>query len=269
MEAKAKISLTAEQETLLIPLYAKSDPNNPIFYDPKAREILESVDYKFSELKVPSKTVILVCQRARKFDDMVREFLEAQPDGVVLHLGCGLDNRFRRVDNGQVQWYDLDMPPVADLRKKFFPNHERNSLISSSVLDLKWTGKVKAKDRLVLVAAEGLLMYLCEPDVKKLFIKLQGAFPGCRIIADAFSRLTARVAARHASLKYTGAKIGWGIDDPHEVENWSQGIELIDEWYFSQDPNLDRLGFGYRAAYRLAGMFMAANRAHRILYYQL
>jgi O-methyltransferase involved in polyketide biosynthesis len=34
---------------------------------------------------------------------------------VVLQLGCGLDTRFWRVDNDRVTWYDLDMPPVADL----------------------------------------------------------------------------------------------------------------------------------------------------------
>ena len=49
--------------------------------------------------------------------------------------------------------------------------------------------------------------------------------------------------------------MGWGIDDPREVETWSAGIRLVDEWYFSQDPGLDRLNRGYRIAYSLAGLF--------------
>ena len=269
MNEKTKTTLTPEQETLLIPLYAKAQPGNPLFFDPKAQDILNQVDYDFSRLRVPYKTVILVCQRAKKMDAVTRDFLVEHPDGVVLHLGCGLDNRFRRVDDGKVEWYDLDMPPVIDLRQRFYPVSERYRLIASSVTDLEWVTKVRAAGRPVLVVAEGLLMYLNEAEVKCLLLKLQEAFPGCRLIADVFSRTTARAATKHPSLKQTGAAIGWGIDDSHEVEAWSLGIKLLEEWFFTQDPDLEHLGVGYRLAYRLVGAFKMAQRAHRIVYYQL
>jgi O-methyltransferase involved in polyketide biosynthesis len=265
----AKITLTPEQETLLIPLYAKGQPGNPLLFDPQAEAILSQVDYDFTRLKVPYKTVILVCQRAKKFDTVARSFLAEHPDGVVLHLGCGLDGRFWRVDNGTVEWYDLDMSPVIELRQRFLPAHERCHLLSSSVTDLKWMEQVRAGGRQVLVVAEGLLMYLGEADVKRLLLQLRETFPGCRLTADVFSRMTARAATRHPSLKQTGASIAWGMDDPHEIEPWAQGIHLIEEWFFTQDPDLGRLSVGYRFAYKLAGAFMIAKRAHRIVYYQL
>jgi O-methyltransferase involved in polyketide biosynthesis len=102
-----------------------------------------------------------------------------------------------------------------------------------------------------------------------LVLQLQETFPGCRLIADVFSRQTARSAANHPSLKKTGATIGWGIDDPHEMEAWAPGLRLLEEWYFTDDPDLARLSLGYRLAYRLAGAFKAAKRAQRIVYYQL
>jgi O-methyltransferase involved in polyketide biosynthesis len=40
---------------------------------------------------------------------------------VAVHIGCGLDTRFDRVDNGQVVWYDLDLPLVIGLRRKLIP----------------------------------------------------------------------------------------------------------------------------------------------------
>jgi O-methyltransferase involved in polyketide biosynthesis len=218
---------------------------------------------------VPYKTVVLVCQRAKKLDAVTRNFLAKHPAGVVLHLGCGLDSRFWRVDDGQVEWYDLDMPPVIELRQRFYPAHERCHLVASSVTDLEWMAQVKPAGRPVLVVAEGLLMYLPEAEVKRLFLQLRQEFPGCQFVADVFSRMTARSATQHPSLKQTGASIGWGIDDPHEIETWSQGIQLIEEWYFTQDPDLDRLSPAYRFAYRLAGAFMMGKRAHRIVYYQL
>jgi O-methyltransferase involved in polyketide biosynthesis len=67
MEEKAKITLSPEQETLLITLYAKAQPDNPLFFDPTAQAVLNRVDYDFARLHVPYKTVILVCQRAKKW----------------------------------------------------------------------------------------------------------------------------------------------------------------------------------------------------------
>jgi O-methyltransferase involved in polyketide biosynthesis len=161
------------------------------------------------------------------------------------------------------------MPPVVELRQRFFPTNERYHLIASSVTDLSWVEKVEAASRPVLVVAEGLLMYLGEEDVRRLLLRLREAFPGTRLIADVFSRMTARSATRHPSLQQTGAAIGWGIDDPREIETWAKGIRLIEEWFFTQDPDLNRLSLGYRLAYKLAGAFRVVQRAHRIVSYQL
>jgi O-methyltransferase involved in polyketide biosynthesis len=117
--------------------------------------------------------------------------------------------------------------------------------------------------------AEGLLMYLDEGDVRRLVLRLHETFPGCRLVADVFSKLAARSATKHPALKATGATLGWGIDDPQEIETWASGLHLLEEWYFSDDPDLALLSFGYRLAYRLSGAFKTAKRAHRILYYRL
>lgn len=269
MNTKTKITLNPEQETLLITLFAKAQTGSRLFFDPIAKEILDQVDYDFSNLKVPEKTVILVCQRAKKVDAITRAFLDEMGDVLVIHLGCGLDGRFWRVDDGKVIWYDLDMPAVIDLRERFFTPHERYHTIVSSVTDLGWVSQVEAAGKAVIVVAEGLLMYLDELDVKRLVLKLQETFPGCRFVADVFSKLTARSATKHRSLQHTGASIGWGIDEPREVETWAGGIRLIEEWYFSQDPDLDLVKPVYRFMYRLAGSFKLVRRAHRIVYYQL
>ena len=269
MTTKAKVTLSPEQETLLITLFAKAQSDNPLFFDPTAQDILNRVNYDFSRLRVPHKTVILVCQRAKKLDAVTRDFLAEHPDSVVLQLGCGLDSRFWRVDDGRVNWYDLDMPPVVELRRQFFTESARYHMMAASVTDLEWMDMVAPDGRLVLVVAEGLLMYLDEANVRKLLLRLRETFPGCRLIADVFSRLTARSATEHPSLKSTGATLGWGMDDPRELEAWAPGIRLLEEWYFSDDPDLARLNFGYRLAYKLAGAFPMVQRAHRIVYYQL
>jgi O-methyltransferase involved in polyketide biosynthesis len=269
MNAGVKLSLTPEQETSLITLYAKAQPDNPLFFDPKALEILNWLDYDFTQLRVPYKTVVLVCQRAKKIDRLTLDFLKENPGGVVLQLGCGLDGRFLRLDDGRVAWYDLDMPQVIALRQQFFSENERYHMIASSVTDLEWVELIEVGEMPLLVVAEGLLMYLDEADVRRLVLRLHEAFPDCRLVADVFSRLAARSATNHPALKATGATLGWGIDDPREIEAWSPGLHLLEEWYFSDDPDLALLSFGYRLAYRLSGAFKTVKRAHRILYYQL
>ncbi len=112
-------------------------------------------------------------------------------------------------------------------------------------------------------------MYLDEADVRRLVLRLPEKVSCSRLIADVFSRQTARSATNHPALKYNAATIGWGIDDPDELEAWAPGLRLLEEWYFTGDPDLARLNFGYRLAYRLAGAFKMVQRAHRILYYQL
>lgn len=269
MNAGIKLSLIPEQETTLITLYAKAQQDNPLFFDPKALEILNRVNYDFDRLRVPYKTVILVCQRAKKIDSFTLDFLKENPGGVVLQLGCGLDGRFSRLDDAQVIWYDLDMPQVIALRQQFFSENERYHMIASSVTDLAWIELIEVSDRPLLVVAEGLLMYLDEHDVRRLVLRLHEVFPGCRLVADVFSRLAVRSATNHPALRATGAKLGWGINDPREIETWSPGLHLLEEWYFSDDPDLALLNLGYRFAYRLSGAFKTVKRAHRILYYQL
>ena len=55
---------------------------------------------------------------------------------MIVHIGCGFDSRFERVDNGQVEWYDLDLPDVIKLRRKLIGDEgNRYHLIDCSVFD--------------------------------------------------------------------------------------------------------------------------------------
>ena len=72
--------------------------------------------------------------RVREFDRMARKFLEEHPGAVVVHIGCGLDTRFKRLEDLQVEWYDLDLPDVIALRRQLgledqglLPHHRRFS----------------------------------------------------------------------------------------------------------------------------------------------
>jgi O-methyltransferase involved in polyketide biosynthesis len=269
---KEKVLLTEAQETLLIPLYSKateSERPNPIFIDKKAQDILAHIEYDFTRLKIPRKTAITLSLRANKLDAYARRFLAQHPQSVIIHLGCGLDSRCLRVAHEGAVWYDLDLAPVIALRRKFYQETLAYHMLASSVMDLRWTERITPCDRPVLVIAEGLLMYLSESGVKALVLKLAEVFPGCELACDVFSTVTVQRSQRIASLKTTGAEIRWGIDDARSIETWAPGVQLREEWYFTQAEEIGRLGIGWRLAFRLAGHFSAANTAHRLLYVDL
>lgn len=268
MNPKETISLTQEQETLLIPLYAKAQ-SNPILKDEKARQILDSVQYDFRQLKVPQKTAVTLLMRAKQLDTYTSHFIAAHPNACILHLGCGLDSRCLRVQHPTALWFDLDLPDVITLRRKFYPETGTYHMIASSVTDLTWMDQVFTDGRPVFIVAEGLLMYLQEGEVRALILCLQNKFPGCELVFDAFSKLTADRIKAHPSIQKTGATIHWGIDEPHEIEHWAEGIQLKEEWFFSQSPDIDRLGWFYRMMFRLTASIQAAQRAQRLLYYNL
>jgi phosphatidylethanolamine/phosphatidyl-N-methylethanolamine N-methyltransferase len=63
--------------------------------------------------------------RVRQFDAFARAFLAGRPGGLVVDIGCGLDTRFDRLDDGQMSWLGLDLPEVISLRRQLLPNAER------------------------------------------------------------------------------------------------------------------------------------------------
>ena len=125
MTENADQNLNGVAETLLITLYVRameSQRPDALLKDEKAVRLVKQMDYDFKRIRQikmdeDDKTVIIL--RNREFDRHVRDFLRWHPQAVVVHIGCGLDVRFERVDNGQVECYDLDLPEVIELRRKF------------------------------------------------------------------------------------------------------------------------------------------------------
>lgn len=269
---REKIKLGKEKETLLIPLYCKALETKkelPIIKDEKSVEIVNSIEYDFEELDIPKQTHVTICMRAKQFDNYVRKYLNEEPASIAIHLGCGLDSRFNRVDNNMVEWYDLDFPDVIELRKKFYHETNRYHFIPSSVTEFDWLDSINAKNRPVIILAEGLFMYLKEEEIRSLLKAFVDKFPVCIIVFDCYSKITAKGIKNHPSIKKTGAKINWGIDNAKDIESWYNNIYFVEEWYFTQSDEINKLDFGYRLLFKLMGLFPVVRKAHRILVFQL
>jgi O-methyltransferase involved in polyketide biosynthesis len=193
---------------------------------------LDRIDYDFSgDKEVSAGSQIGTSIRTEILDEQTSLFLVKHPDAVVINLGCGLDTRFHRLDNGTVTWFDLDVPDSIRLRKHFFVENERFRFISKSVLDFSWMEGIP-KTRPTLFIAEGLLMYFEEHQVKSILSEIRYHFPNSEMLIEAMSPFLAKKSDKHPDLKTYNASFKWGIGSGKEIENWNIGVSFIDEWYY-------------------------------------
>ena len=266
------IALDKEKETLLVPLFGKAietQKKTPILYDAKAVEISEKIDYDFKSLKIPGKTNTMMCLRAKLIDNFTDKFLKEKNDTVVLHLGCGLDSRCSRIDSENANWYDLDFEEVISIRKKFFKESEKYHLIASSVTQLNWIENIPYGHANYLVIAEGLFMYLKEKKKKKLLNQIKKRTGSYTLIFDTYSVYTAKKVRNHPSIKKTGAKIQWGIDNMKELEKWNSEFRFEKDIVFTSNEETEKMNWGTKLIYKIANLFPMARNAQKILIYNM
>jgi O-methyltransferase involved in polyketide biosynthesis len=244
----SKITLQSQNvvaETLLIALYARAleaQHPTPLLRDDQAVALVERIDYDFSRFKLRGHDQATTIMRLREFDRRAQSFLVRHPDAVAVHIGCGLDTRFGRVDNGQVEWYDLDLPEVIDLRRQLLAETERCHFLSGSVFEKTWLDTVNIHGgRPFLFLAEGVLPYFTEAQVKGLVRMLREQFPGAELVLDAMTPWMIRLHNLELALSPVGARLQWGLKHGRDLESWSAGIRLLDEWFYFDRPET-RLG---------------------------
>ncbi len=231
--------------TLLVPLECRAEESrrpDAMIRDDRAVEILARFEESGTApltMSVLDRTFTMM--RARQLDRYTRAFLEMHPGGMIVDLGCGLDTRSARVDDGRRLWFGLDLPEVIAVRRTLIPALLRERLLSGSVADPAWMGAVAAQKRPAIFIAEGVFPYFEAGDVRRLIVDLSERFPGSELAFDALSRFSIRLHRMHPVIRNTGARLGWGMDDGREIEAWSPRIHLLERWNYFQDQE-PRLG---------------------------
>jgi len=244
MSESADPNLSGVAGTLLITLYIRaveSQRPDALIKDERAEALVRQMDQE-SLRKTLALTDdfsrVAVILKGREFDRFAQDFLTRHPDAVVVHIGCGLDTRFERLDNGRVEWYDLDLPDVIELRRKLVGGEgERHHFLACSVLDSAWLDTVSAhRPRPFLFLAEGVFMYFEEAQVKSLVLALRDRFSGAELVFDAFSPIMRWGHNVRVARTGIGAPLHWALKHSRDLERWSDGIRLLDERFPFQYP---------------------------------
>ena len=213
-------------ETLFIPLAARAAEtrkNNPIVTDKKAVEIISQVKTDNTITDGGKVSTHGILARTKVIDNEMNEILIHKPDTVIINLGAGLDTRICRIDNGRLTCFELDLPDVISLRRKFITENERIHFISKSVLHDDWVsdlGEISGENTVII--AEGLLMYFSEQDVQQIFHLLAKHFKGAHMYFD--------VVHSYFMGKGISSTFLWGLDNAGDIEKLCPAIQLIHAW---------------------------------------
>ena len=238
-----KIDLGTVQETLMIPLWARAretEKNNPVVYDTYAKNIIERIDYDFSQIEAghmaDHQGVWAI--RAYNFDNIIEVFLANNSRAVVVNIGAGLDTTFQRVDEGTVLWINIDLPDVVALRQKLIPDSEREMTIAKSIFDFTWIDDISrwTKGRSILYMAAGVLCYFEAQEVEILFRKLAETYPASHVIFDSMSWLPAWGSNREIKKIMKNRRmdssslIKWHLKRASGLRKWVDTIKIVEEY---------------------------------------
>lgn len=265
--------LTPVEQTAFVTQYARALDSRwprPILGDTLAAEIIAKIDYDFGALGVPHSAVRQTVLRAKMLDDHARRFISEHPDGVVVALGAGLDNGKRRVKPpATVDWYNVDLPNVIALRDNLVPADDHEFSVAASLADGDWAASIPF-DRPTMLIADGLVGFLPEPVVIKLFHGVPEHFRSGELVLNDYGRVgPASILAMKIGFSAVGSCWQYrGFKDPRLPETWQPRLKLVEEASLAHAPEVQRYPLAARLSTRLTGMTKAGARKARILRYR-
>lgn len=231
---KLDIQLGQIQETLLLPLTARiveTKHKNGILSDPKSVEIGENLNFNYRQIenKITEIGVAGLATRAVQFDLQIKSFQQQHPKGKILTLGAGLDTYYYRCDNGQNQWYDLDLEDSMHLRKQLLPiPNERVHYITKSLFDVSWIKDIGPIEEGLLILVPGVFPYFEEEEVMNFLKIIAPQLAGANILFDIISNFGKIII--NQKFKESGmndVQLKWAAIDTQEFEKWSPNIKVV------------------------------------------
>ena len=221
--------LTGSAETMLQSFYARakySRKKNAKFYDAKAIELVGKIDYDFSKAENDSTMSNGVIARTIVFDELVKDFINKNPDCTVVNIACGLDTRFYRMDNGRIIWYNVDLPETIEVRDAIYHESGRVSTIGISATDPSWADKVAKRGKMLFII-EGLSMYLTSDENAQMLSIIRDKFDNATVLMECLAKKWVNKERTEKSIQDTGAKFVFGADTFDDLGKAADGFRCI------------------------------------------
>lgn len=201
-------------KTLFIPLYGKAfvSKQNIILKDSDAERIWAEEGFRLGGKSKSKWLAYNIAMRARVFDDWTDSMVGNDKDALVLHIGCGLDSRYKRIKQNFRLWLDCDLPDVIAVRRKYYEETENYSMVEMDATDISQI-KSLPDNKTAIVVLEGISMYLSKEQLHEFFRALQDKYEILHILMDVYTEFGAKASKYKNPVNDVGVTKLYGIDD--------------------------------------------------------
>ena len=239
------------EDTLFVPMLGRiycSEKFPHILRDPKALALKSRLPEKLKGQDTQTQyTLMASAVRSTNMDRYIKEFMEKNPQGVVVLLGCGLETTHYRCDNGQTVFYEVDLPDVVNYRRELLGETERDRLIAADAFGEDWICKVRKNhpQEPILVAASGLFYYFEEQKVVDLFRMLKN-YGRIELLFDTVNKSGMKQMSKYMKqVGHSDASMYFYVDRAEALAEKIGGRVLKEEPYYA---HTDKHGLEFMTA---------------------
>lgn len=264
---KFKIEKNSVQETLMIPLMGRviaqrKFPN--LINDPTAEEIIKKIDYDFSSQEKKMTSIfgvygaLEVSQREYDLEWEIKDYLKSNPKASVVNLGCGLDDLFNRVNNGECRGFNIDFEDVITARNELLPPLDNEKNIIHNINDTEWFSEIPHENGVIFVGL-GLFYYFTFDEVKSLFTKMTEHFTTGVIAFDITNKrglkLMLKTLVKDSAISDIDSY--FHIKDVNELNSWINNFKRVSsKSYMNGYRKLDDINIIYKLLNKLSDSYV-------------
>lgn len=261
-----RCDMDSVNKTLYIPLYGKAYVSRKgiLLHDPKAEEIWGAEGFPLKGKSHSKWLAYYMGIRAAVFDNWLKAQMASDPDAVILHIGCGMDNRIGRVGTGKGLWFDIDFPEVIAQRKRHFSESVSYKMLGADVRNPDWLVSIPKGNAIVIM--EGVSMYMKPAERQQLLEQLCGHFSDVSVLVDCYTEFAAKASRVRNPINDVGVTTVYGVQDPMLLQ--TQRLRFVAEHSMTPVEKINELQGMERRIFKALYAGKIAEKMYRLYEYR-
>ncbi len=194
--------------TLYIPLAGNiytSKNFRELLFDQKALELEVIIPQDITDKINDEYYFLASASRYYNMDLEIKSFIEKHQKCNIINIGAGLDTSYYRIKSSTAIFYEIDLPPVIEERRRIMPEQEYDIYISSSFLEVDtWLKNIKDTNLPTLLIISGVFYYFQEEEIDNFFIQIKNKFSLLEAVFDCNNKTALSISNRY--VRSTGNK---------------------------------------------------------------